>query len=561
MLLRRALTHGPQRARCACPAPLQLPRRCLHASVAFHQRKKGEEDAAVTQRVAKSRKVRDELAEALADLNAMVDGSSPTGSGGAGDLVDGAAGRSAVDEHSGGDELVKLLAMVHQREQSEEAAAGAGAAGEHEDGWGGGAAADLTDSSRDAFGTSKRKKANAELVASLKQEEIEDARARYNKKKWARNWVVKRTTELHRRRADAAEVEQAIQEMVNRGDLPTVVTYNVLISACGRPPNGAVAHSVRPSDAKRAYKGYVEMKRRGLVPTAATYSALLTTLGRVNERDRSQAQRRRGKSAAAARIEAAGAGGEGDLFERAWEGMAGYLSDHARGLVVVGERDRSVLCNAALNAAMRKGDAGRGKVAQIRDYTQTHAVRLDAVGYTLLVKSAKQALDEAVQATISAAKRANSKATTASAAAAERDGAIALRNLLTLWMELGAAEIEARSPGTDGDTLLDGRLVNGLLAALGSAARLIEVDPLALTTTTISASTYSGPASADSAATAAAAAAATEGFNRDSDVAFEFEYDYSGDTVDFGAAHDVDDVANYGDTFDVEEDEVGDDEA
>jgi hypothetical protein len=145
-----------------------------------------------------------------------------------------------------------------------------------------------------------------ELAKALRQEEIEDARARYNKKRWARNWVVKRTAELHRRKADAAEVEQAIQEMITRGDQPTVVTYNTLIAACGRSKS-----AVRSSDAKRAYKAFVEMKRRGLVPAASTYSTLLTTLSRAGSGGRLSSARAR--SSAAARIEAA-ARGEGSFF-------------------------------------------------------------------------------------------------------------------------------------------------------------------------------------------------------------------------------------------------------
>ncbi len=239
-----------------------------------------------------------DLAEALADLDELV---GARGSGGSlvgvlGDPSDG--GVTDPDEQRGAEELTDLLAMVRQRDEPEEAAKG--------EEWGAGGEADLSDSSRDALTTSVRSRTRVELAKALRQEEIEDARARYNKKRWARNWVVKRTAELHRRKADAAEVEQAIQEMITRGDQPTVVTYNTLIAACGRSKS-----AVRSSDAKRAYKAFVEMKRRGLVPAASTYSTLLTTLSRAGSGGRLSSARAR--SSAAARIEAA-ARGEGSFF-------------------------------------------------------------------------------------------------------------------------------------------------------------------------------------------------------------------------------------------------------
>lgn len=235
-----------------------------------------------------------DLTEAIADLDALV------GSGGSNGSLDCVLrGRSDrkndVDQHRGAQELTDLLAMVKQRDDLEEA----GAATREE--WESGGSADLSDRSRDALSTSVRSRTRAELADALRQEEIEDARARYKKKRWARNWVVKRTSELHRRKADAAEVERVIQDMITRGDLPTVVTYNTLIAACGRSKT-----AVRSSDVKRAYNAFVEMKRRGLVPTASTYSTLLTTLSRANGTSRPNSMRRH--SAAAARIEVTATG-------------------------------------------------------------------------------------------------------------------------------------------------------------------------------------------------------------------------------------------------------------
>lgn len=235
-----------------------------------------------------------DLAEALADLDQILDAETSKGS-----VVGVLAGRSdeddTVDTHRGEKEHTDLLAMVKQRDQLDEEATAVG------DEWEAGGGADLSDSSRDALNTSARSRMRAELAEAVRQEEIEDARARYNKKRWARNWVVKRTAELHRRKADAAEVERAIQQMITRGDVPTVVTYNTLITACGRSKS-----AVRTSDAKRAYNAFVEMKRRGLVPTAATYSALLTTLSRIGSNRRRTSMRT--QSAAAARIEAVASG-------------------------------------------------------------------------------------------------------------------------------------------------------------------------------------------------------------------------------------------------------------
>eukprot|EP01043_Picozoa_sp_COSAG02_P009244 COSAG02_NODE_311_length_24966_cov_1089.426187_14_plen_747_part_00 len=457
-----------------------------------------------------------DLAEALADLDELV------GTRGSGGSLGGVLGEpletrdAAADEQRGAEELTDLLAMVRQRDQPEEAAE---AEGEE---WGAAGGSDLSDSSRDALTTSVRSRTRAELSEALRQEEIEDARARYNKKRWARNWVVKRTTELHRRKADAAEVEQAIQEMITRGDLPTVVTYNTLIAACGRSKS-----AVRSSDAKRAYSAFVEMKRRGLVPTASTYSTLLTTLSQSGSSGRLASTRRR--SSAAARVEAV-AGGEfsfltlafallsllpapttrrretiahitliaDDMFEKVWLEMAQYLSDHARGLVDMKERDRTVLCNSALNASLRRDEGqeylgrGRGKFTQMREYMRAHGVVHDAVGYTLLVRVAKDELDEAVRETELVANRsrqqqlrdvtrAEGAAATAAAAAAERRAALALRNLLNLWMTLGLADARVQAAGKT--SMLDSRLTNGLLAALASAARLVDVDPLALTAT------------------------------------------------------------------------------
>ena len=187
-----------------------------------------------------------------------------------------------------------------------------------------------------------------------------------------------------------------------------------------------------------------------------------------------------------------------DLFEKVWLEMAGYLSDHARGLVDMNERDRTVLCNSALNAALRCGAGhkhlgrGREKFAQMREYMRAHGVVPDAVGYTLLVRVAKQELDEAVRETEVLANRsrqrqlhrmtkAEAAEATAAAAAAERRAGLALRNLLNLWMVLGAADARVQAAGKS--SMLDSRLTNGLLAALASAGRLIDADPLALTVT------------------------------------------------------------------------------
>lgn len=186
------------------------------------------------------------------------------------------------------------------------------------------------------------------------------------------------------------------------------------------------------------------------------------------------------------------------MFEKVWLEMAGYLSDHARGLVDMNERDRTVLCNSALNAALRRG-AGqnhlgrdREKFAQMREYMRAHGVVHDAVGYTLLVRVAKHELDEAVRETEVLANRSRQRQlhrmtrveaaeATAAAVTAERRAALALRNLLTLWMVLGAADARVQAAGKS--SMLDSRLTNGLLAALASAARLIDADPLALTVT------------------------------------------------------------------------------
>jgi hypothetical protein len=185
-----------------------------------------------------------------------------------------------------------------------------------------------------------------------------------------------------------------------------------------------------------------------------------------------------------------------DMFEKVWKEMAQYLSDHARGLVDMKEIDRTVLCNSALNAALRLDEVqehlgrGREKFAQMREYMRAHSVVHDAVGYTLLVRVAKQELDEAVRETELLANRtrqqqreevtrAERAAATAAAAAAERRAALALRNLLNLWTTLGLADARVQAAGKS--SMLDSRLTNGLLAALASAARLVDVDPLALT--------------------------------------------------------------------------------
>ena len=187
-----------------------------------------------------------------------------------------------------------------------------------------------------------------------------------------------------------------------------------------------------------------------------------------------------------------------DLFDKAWEGMARFLSDHACGLVDMSERDRTVLCNSALNAALRYGGgveaaaAGRtmGRFVQMREYMRAHSVTHDAVAYTLLVRVAKQELAEAVRETQrlvasrtrqGQSSRAEEAAAATAAAVVERRGALALRNLLNLWVELGAADTRVQAAGEQ--SILDSRLVNGLLAALGAAGRLIEADPLALTVT------------------------------------------------------------------------------
>ena len=308
LILRGASGGGCSAGAGAATLVAASRRRLLHASSTVLRSR--EDAGEAIQDLGRARHA--DLAEALADLDELVGGSSSIRSNDnlGGGLAERSARQSAVDEHSGGQELTDLLAMVKQRDQPEEAATG-GVAEDEE--WGAAGAADLSDSSRDALNTVVRSRARAELTEALRQEEIADARARYNKKRWARNWVVKRTAELHRRKADAAEVEEAIQQMITRGDLPTVVTYNTLIAACGRPAGGrgrGGSAAVRPSDAKRAYNGYVEMKRRGLVPTASTYSALLTTLSRTASGGgpRAGASGRRGSSAAAARIEAAASG-------------------------------------------------------------------------------------------------------------------------------------------------------------------------------------------------------------------------------------------------------------
>ena len=308
MLLRRAFWGRPARelcsaqaSRCARAAGVRVAR-CggWHAAPTVYRSASSAPDGAATGAAIQDRgRARQmDLAEALADLDELV-GSNTSSLGTLGsELVGHGDAKSTIDEQRGGEELTDLLAMVKQRDHPEEAST-------HADGeWGSGGAADLSDSSRDALSTSVRSRTRAELADALRQEEIEDARARYKKKRWARNWVVKRTAELHRRKADAAEVEQAIQQMITRGDLPTVVTYNTLIAACGRGGSGKT--TVRPSDAKRAYNAFVEMKRRGLVPTASTYSALLTTLSRAAVSGRSTSTPRH--SAAATRIEAAASG-------------------------------------------------------------------------------------------------------------------------------------------------------------------------------------------------------------------------------------------------------------
>lgn len=306
MLLRRALWGRPARQLCltvvrgsGCGEAAEkgvVLRAGRHVAVTLHRNASSVQSvtgtgAAIQDR---SRARQADLTEALADLDALVDSGGSSGS-----LDSVLLGRSDrkndADQHRGADELTDLLAMVKQRDQLEEV----GAATREE--WGSGGSADLSDRSRDALSTSVRSRTRAELADALRQEEIEDARARYKKKRWARNWVVKRTSELHRRKADAAEVEHAIQEMITRGDLPTVVTYNTLIAACGRSKS-----AVRSSDAKRAYNAFVEMKRRGLVPTASTYSTLLTTLSQTDSSSRPKSTRRH--SAAAARIEATASG-------------------------------------------------------------------------------------------------------------------------------------------------------------------------------------------------------------------------------------------------------------
>eukprot|EP01043_Picozoa_sp_COSAG02_P036772 COSAG02_NODE_2717_length_8167_cov_184.721616_5_plen_403_part_00 len=185
-----------------------------------------------------------------------------------------------------------------------------------------------------------------------------------------------------------------------------------------------------------------------------------------------------------------------DMFEKVWKEMAQYLSDHARGLIDMKETDRTVLCNSALNAALRRDEGqehlgrGREKFAQMREYMRAHSVVHDAVGYTLLVRVARKELDEAVRETellanrtrqrqLQHVTRAEGAAATAAAAAAERRAALALRNLLNLWMTLGLTDARVQAAGKS--SILDSRLTNGLLAALASAARLVDVDPLALT--------------------------------------------------------------------------------
>ena len=51
---------------------------------------------------------------------------------------------------------------------------------------------------------SQRPEASRGRTQCCAVEDIEDARRRYQRKRWAHNWVVKRTTDLHRRGADAA---------------------------------------------------------------------------------------------------------------------------------------------------------------------------------------------------------------------------------------------------------------------------------------------------------------------------------------------------------------------
>lgn len=186
------------------------------------------------------------------------------------------------------------------------------------------------------------------------------------------------------------------------------------------------------------------------------------------------------------------------MYEKVWLEMAQYLSDHARGLVDLRESDRTVLCNSALNAALRRGigpgqsGTDKDKFTQMREYMRAHGVLHDAVSYTLLVRVAKQELDEAVRETEIVANRTRQRqqhrqsraevaAATAAAVAAERRAALALRNLLNLWMVLGKADAHAQAAKMP--SVLDSRLANGLLAALASAGRLIDVDPLALTAT------------------------------------------------------------------------------
>ena len=472
----RALA-GQQRAGWARPAlrqgaplrSLQLSPALSHAAAAAA----GGQPPASAPAAAKprGRAVTAEVAEALADLDAM--------------LTNGAAAAAVgpdAAESRGEEELRDLLAMAGEREAVDSEAEHGAEANE----WGSQGGADLTDRSRDALTTSDRSRAAKELSEASRQEEIEDARRRYQRKRWAHNWVVKRTTDLHRRGADAAEVEDAIAQMITRGDSPTVITYNTLIAACGRGGQrgrgrrGKGGGAVRLSDARRAYRAYTELKRRGLMPTPSTYSALLTAVGRV------ETQRGGGRL----RSRAGGAGGGGgsaeELFEKTWEAMAGYLSEHARGMVAVDERERTVLCNAALNAALRQGDAGKGRLRQMRDYMRVHDVGHDMVSFTVLLRGTKQELEEAVaacnasQATTRAGKRRRGSADAAAMAArAERSGVAALQALLRLWMEIGETDRAARMAGRE--SLLDGRLVNAMLASLSVAGRLIESDKLALT--------------------------------------------------------------------------------
>lgn len=179
--------------------------------------------------------------------------------------------------------------------------------------------------------------------------------------------------------------------------------------------------------------------------------------------------------------------------------MAHYLSDHARGLVEICERDRTALCNSALTAALcliaraDHNESGKHKFAQMREYMRAHGVVHDAISFTLLVRVAKQELDDTVKETELVASRsrqrqrqpyksrAEAAAATAAAAAAERRAALALRNFLGLWMALGAADARCQAAGKP--SMLDSRLVNALLAALASAGKLVDVDPLALTAT------------------------------------------------------------------------------